>query len=93
LTSAPHHQEKTMKTQQELITLFKQVATEVDKREFRDVTGESVISDLGIDSLSMMQIVGEMELRLNVMIPDEDLVELVTVEDLLKVVARRLERA
>ena len=82
-----------MKTQQELITLFKQVATEVDKREFRDVTGESVISDLGIDSLSMMQIVGEMELRLNVMIPDEDLVELVTVEDLLKVVARRLERA
>jgi len=82
-----------MKTQQELITLFKQVATEVDKREFRDVTGESVISDLGIDSLSMMQIVGEMELRLNVMIPDEDLVELVTVADLLKVVARRLERA
>jgi acyl carrier protein len=82
-----------MKTQQELITLFKQVATEVDKREFRDVTGESVISDLGIDSLSMMQIVGEMELRLNVMIPDEDLVELVTVADLLKVVARRLETA
>jgi acyl carrier protein len=82
-----------MKTQQELITLFKQVATEVDKREFRDVTGESVISDLGIDSLSMMQIVGEMELRLNVMIPDEDLVELVTVADLLKVVARRVESA
>jgi len=47
-----------MKTQQDLIALFKQVATEVDKREFRDVTGESVITDLGIDSLSMMQIVG-----------------------------------
>ena len=82
-----------MKTQQDLIALFKQVATEVDKREFRDVTGESVITDLGIDSLSMMQIVGEMELKLNVMIPDEDLVELVTVEDLIKVVARRLEGA
>jgi acyl carrier protein len=80
-----------MKTQQDLIALFKQVATEVDKREFSDVTGESVISDLGIDSLSMMQIVGEMELRLNVMIPDEDLVELVTVADLLKVVERRME--
>ena len=47
-----------MKTQQDLIALFKQVATEVDKREFRDVTGESVITELGIDSLSMMQIVG-----------------------------------
>ena len=82
-----------MKTQEELITLFKQVAAQVDKREFRNVTGESVISDLGIDSLSMMQIVGEMELRLNIMIPDEDLVELVTVADLVKVVARRVEGA
>jgi acyl carrier protein len=82
-----------MKTQQDLIAMFKQVATEVDKREFRDVTGESVITELGIDSLSMMQIVGEMELRLNIMIPDEDLVELVTVADLVKVVERRLGSA
>jgi acyl carrier protein len=79
-----------MKKYDDLIALFKQVATEVDKREFGDVTGESVISDLGIDSLSMMQIVGEMELRLDIMIPDEDLVELVTVSDLVKVVERRL---
>jgi acyl carrier protein len=79
-----------MKTQQDLIAMFKQVATEVDKREFRDVTGESIITELGIDSLAMMQIVGEMELRLNIMIPDEVLVELVTVADLVKVVERRL---
>jgi acyl carrier protein len=79
-----------MNTQQDLIAMFKQVATEVDKREFRDVTGESIITELGIDSLAMMQIVGEMELRLNIMIPDEDLVELVTVADLVKVVERRL---
>jgi len=82
-----------MKTEQDLIALFKQVATEVDKREFKDVTGQSNISDLGIDSLSMMQIVGEMELRLNIMIPDEDLVELVTVEDLVKAVAKRVENS
>jgi acyl carrier protein len=80
-----------MKTQQDLIVLFKHVAGEVDKREFRDITGESIITDLGIDSLSMMQIVGEMELRLGIMIPDEDLVELVTVGDLVKVVLRRWE--
>jgi acyl carrier protein len=79
-----------MKTHDDLIALFKQVATEVDKREFSEVNGSSVISDLGIDSLSMMQIVGEMEIRLDIMIPDEDLVELVTVEDLVKVVDRRL---
>ena len=78
---------------QDLIAVFKQVAKEVDKRDFPEVTGDSVISDLGIDSLSMMQIVGEMELKLDIMIPDEDLVELVTVKDLLTVVERRMERA
>ena len=83
--------EAKMKSEQDLIALFKQVATEVDKREFKDVTGQSNISALGIDSLSMMQIVGEMELRLNIMIPDEDLVELVTVEDLVKAVAKRVQ--
>ena len=77
---------------QDLIALFKQVAKEVDKRDFQELTGDSVISDLGIDSLSMMQIVGEMELKLDIMIPDEDLVELVTVKDLLAVVERRMER-
>ena len=80
-----------MKSHQDLIALFKQAATEVDKRDFQGLTGESVISELGIDSLSMMQIVGEMELKLNIMIPDEDLVELVTVKDLLQVVLRRME--
>jgi acyl carrier protein len=78
---------------QDLIALFKQVAKEVDKRDFQQLTGDSVISDLGIDSLSMMQIVGEMELKLDIMIPDEDLVELVTVKDLLTVVERRMERS
>jgi len=80
-----------MKSHQDLIALFKQVAKEVDKRDFQELTGDSVISDLGIDSLSMMQIVGEMELKLDIMIPDEDLVELVTVKDLLAVVERRME--
>ena len=82
-----------MKSKQDLIALFKQVAKEVDKRDFPELTGDSVISDLGIDSLSMMQIVGEMELKLDIMIPDEDLVELVTVKDLLEVVESRMERS
>ena len=72
-----------MKRQAETsLEMFKTVAARVDKREFRTSPRESVITDLGIDSLSMMQIVGEMETELDVMIPDEDLVELVTVGDL-----------
>jgi len=74
-----------------LLEMFKTVASRVDKREFTDVTPASVITELGIDSLSMMQIVGEMETELGIMIPDEDLVELVTVGDLCKKVGERLE--
>jgi acyl carrier protein len=73
-----------------LLEMFKTVAARVDKREFPNITAASVITELGIDSLSMMQIVGEMETEFNVVIPDEDLVELVTVGDLCKVVEARL---
>ena len=79
--------------QTKLLEIFKTVATRVDRKEFPSVVLTSVITDLGIDSLSMMQIVGEMETELGVMIPDEDLVELVTVGDLCKKVGERLEAA
>ena len=76
-----------------LLEMFKTVAARVDKREFPHVTPESVISELGIDSLSMMQIVGEMETELGIMIPDEDLVEILTVGDLCRKVGERVEAA
>ena len=75
----------------DLLSMFKVVAARVDKREFNNVTNESVITELGIDSLSMMQIVGEMETELGIMIPDEDLVELITVGDLVKKIGARVE--
>ena len=79
-----------MTEKRDLLEMFKTVAARVDKRAFPDVTKSSVITELGIDSLSMMQIVGEMETELGVMIPDEDLVELVTVGDLVSKVEARL---
>ena len=79
-----------MTQNRDLLELFKTVAARVDKREFPNVTRKSVITELGIDSLSMMQIVGEMESELGVLIPDEDLVELVTVGDLVSKVEQRL---
>ena len=82
-----------MTEKRDLLQMFRTVAGRVDKREFPNVTGASVITELGIDSLSMMQIVGEMETELGVMIPDEDLVELVTVGDLCSKVAAHLETA
>jgi acyl carrier protein len=80
-----------MTEKSDLLQMFKVVAARVDKREFPDVTSSSVITELGIDSLSMMQIVGEMETELDCQIPDEDLVEIVTVGDLCNKVEKRLE--
>ena len=82
-----------MTDRRDVLSMFKTVAARVDKRAFPKVTRESVITDLGIDSLSMMQIVGELETELGVMIPDEDLVELRTVGDLCSKVEKRLEAA
>ena len=79
-----------MTEKRNLLDMFKVVAARVDKREFPNVSSESVITELGIDSLSMMQIVGEMETELGIMIPDEDLVELITVGDLVKKIETRL---
>ncbi|HHH28747.1 MAG TPA: acyl carrier protein [Polyangiaceae bacterium] len=79
-----------MSDNKDVLAMFKTVAERIDKKSFNDVTRDSVITDLGIDSLSMMQIVGELETELDLQIPDEDLVEIVTVGDLCSKVERRL---
>lgn len=81
-----------MNEKRDLLQLFKDVALRVDKRALPHVTRTSKISDLGIDSLSVMQIVGELETELGIMIPDEDLVEIITVGDLCDKVASRLDQ-
>jgi acyl carrier protein len=79
-----------MNEKRDLLELFKDVASRVDKRALPNVSRSSKISDLGIDSLSVMQIIGELETELGIMIPDEDLVEIVTVGDLCDRVAERV---
>lgn len=81
-----------MNEKRDLLQLFKDVALRVDKRALPHVTRTSKISDLGIDSLAIMQIVGELETELDIMIPDEDLVEIITVGDLCDKVASRLDK-
>ena len=80
-----------MTEQRDLLDLFKTVAARVDKKSFPSVTRKSVITELGIDSLSMMQIVGELETELGVMLPDEELVDIRTVGELCDKVEKRLQ--
>ncbi len=73
----------------ELLTLFQKTATEVVEKEFGHVQEATVISELGIDSLGMLEIVGSMERQLKIQIPDDQLAGINTVKDLLEVVAKR----
>ncbi len=42
----------------ELLTIFQKTATEIDEKEFTSIPEATVISELGIDSLGMLEIVG-----------------------------------
>lgn len=68
--------------------MFQRVATEVVEREFAHITESTVISELGIDSLGMLEIVGSMERELEIQIPDESLAGIESVMDLVRVVEK-----
>jgi acyl carrier protein len=75
----------------DLLTMFRQTATEVVEKDFNHVVEGSVISELAIDSLGMLEIIGSLERRLRIQIPDESLTGLHTVRDLLDVVEQRMQ--
>lgn len=77
-------------TRQELIGLFRKMATEIAEKDFSQVAEEQKIADLGIDSLGMLELVGAMERELEVQIPDEQLVGIQTVKQLLDLVEKRV---
>lgn len=82
-----------MFTTEQLIATFQRVASEVAERQFPTLKGETVIADLGIDSLAMLEIVGAMEREFKVQIPDDQLVGLQTINDLVGLLQRRLTLA
>jgi acyl carrier protein len=76
-------------TREQLLTMFRTTATEVVEKDFHHVQETTVISELAIDSLGMLEIIGSLERQLRIQIPDESLTGLTTVRDLLDVVEKR----
>jgi acyl carrier protein len=66
----------------DVIALFTQAALEVDNRKLVNLTKDTVISTLGMDSVAVMELVSFFEEKLAVRIPDEDLNHIRTVGDL-----------
>ena len=73
-----------------LLLMFRETATEVVEKDFHHVVEGSVISELSIDSLGMLEIIGSLERQMRIQIPDESLTGLHTIRDLLDVVEKRI---
>lgn len=76
-------------TRPDLIKIFQKMASEIAEKDFSSVSEEATIASLGIDSLGMLELVGEMERQLGVQIPDEQLVGIQSVKQLLDLVEKR----
>jgi acyl carrier protein len=77
-------------TRDHLLAMFRQTATEVVEKDFHHVVEGSVISELAIDSLGMLEIIGSLERQLRIQIPDEMLTGVGTIRELLDAVEKRL---
>jgi acyl carrier protein len=73
----------------DLLSIFHKTASEIAEKDFKNISEATVISELGIDSLGMLEIIGAMERELQIQIPDESLAGIQTVKDLLELVEKR----
>ncbi len=78
-----------MRSRADLLEVFRTTAIEVAEKDFPSVGEATQISELGIDSLGMLEIIGSLERELKIHIPDESLAGIVTVKDLLNAVESR----
>jgi acyl carrier protein len=82
--------ERARPSRGDLLAMFRETATEVVEKDFHHVLEEMVISELSIDSLGMLEIIGSLERNLRIQIPDESLTGVRTIKDLLDVVEKRM---
>jgi acyl carrier protein len=76
----------------ELVDAFRSMASEIAETDLSHVTEDDVIGDLGLDSLSMLELVGSLEREYDIRIPEEELVSIRKVRELLQVVERERAR-
>lgn len=71
----------------DVLSMFNKIVTEVEKgKQLPVFKREDNITALGIDSISMMEVIGVIEDELDIKIPDEKLAQLQTVGDIENIV-------
>ncbi|MBK8010465.1 MAG: acyl carrier protein [Deltaproteobacteria bacterium] len=77
-----------MHTDDQIIELFRAAVKEVDGKDLGAITRETEISDLGLDSVMTMEVIGVLEEKLDMRFPDEDLATLKRIGDLTTLVRK-----
>lgn len=62
--------------------------TKLTKKPF---TPESQISEIGVDSLDLVELITETEAELDITITDEELVKIVTVNDIIQLLSQKVK--
>jgi len=73
-----------------LIKMFQQAALEVSNEKLDNLSRDTVISQLGMDSVAVMELVSFFEEKLSLRLPDEDLARINTVGDLCSLIEKLL---
>jgi 8-amino-7-oxononanoate synthase len=77
-------------TDQDLIHVLKSAVYDVSLKQLDNVTATTKISELGLDSVATMELIGILEENLSIRIQDEEVATLTNVGDLLDLIQRRL---
>jgi acyl carrier protein len=77
-------------TRAELLQIFRSSASEIAEKDLSKVDESGTIAELGIDSLELLEVIGSLERDLDIRIPDDQLVGIQTVGQLLNLVAGKL---
>ena len=79
---------REMSSSYDMIQIFREAALAIDNRTFPTLTYNTVIADLGLDSVAMIEIIGYIEDETGIRIQDDDLGRVRTLGDLFRLVER-----
>ena len=80
-------------TRAELLQIFRSTASEIAEKDMSKVDEGGAIAELGIDSLELLEVIGSLERDLEIRVPDDQLVGIQTVGQLLNLVSAKLPKA
>ncbi len=77
-------------TDQNLLNVLRAAVYDVNLRDFDQLSPATPISELGLDSVAMMEVIGVLEENLSIRIADEEVASLSNVRDLLDLIHKKL---